>query len=196
MLIQRFILWLCAAAGAVAHLPGKLTSSLASLGGAFSAKRSRACQGCEASPKAARAFARVLDELGPLARLSAPRGAATSDASGRPSRSTSPRGAPAGRRAALRRTLVCGGSSRPDHDAVMRIGGKAPGRRAHSTRRHGNHVPTQVTAASEVDRPPASQRLAVCRIRCWRCFVLLTLRRPGERRPEGFRLSSPGAIAR
>jgi hypothetical protein len=30
------------------------------------------------------------------------------------------------------RVLVCGGSRDPNHDAVMRIKSKAPGRRAHS----------------------------------------------------------------
>jgi hypothetical protein len=36
-----------------------------------------------------------------------------------------------------------------NHDAVMRIGGEAPGRRAHSTERRVNHVPLRVTATSD-----------------------------------------------
>ena len=43
----------------------------------------------------------------------------------------------------------------PDHDAVMRIGGEAPGRRAHSRKRCQHHAMLRVTATSDRQRRPA-----------------------------------------
>jgi hypothetical protein len=49
-----------------------------------------------------------------------------------------------------RHTLVFGGSDAdPDHDAVIRIGGEAPGRRAHSKPRRAGHVQYRVASASD-----------------------------------------------
>jgi hypothetical protein len=46
-------------------------------------------------------------------------------------------------RGTSRHTLVFGGSDAdPDHDAVIRIGGEAPGRRAHSKPRRARPCPT------------------------------------------------------
>ena len=56
--------------------------------------------------------------------------------------------------ASSRRTLVCGRSVLdPDHDAVMRIGGKAPGGGPHSLRRHC--VPCQLPVPATSDRQSA-----------------------------------------
>ena len=46
------------------------------------------------------------------------------------------------------RVLVFGGPWDPDHDAIMRIEGEAPGRRFHSSPRCNAHVAGRVTAAS------------------------------------------------
>ena len=43
----------------------------------------------------------------------------------------------------------------PDHDAVMRIGGEAPGRRAHSRKRCQHHGLLRVAATSDRHRRPA-----------------------------------------
>src|SRR5262245_65942121 len=51
-------------------------------------------------------------------------------------------------------TLYSVGPSGPDHDAVMRIGGEAPGRRAHSRNRCQHHGLLRVTATSDRDRIP------------------------------------------
>jgi hypothetical protein len=53
------------------------------------------------------------------------------------------------------RVLVFGGSWDPNHDAIMRIEGRAPGRRFHSSRRCKAHVEGRVTAASDRRRSPA-----------------------------------------
>ena len=54
-------------------------------------------------------------------------------------------------RGTSRHTLVFGGSDAdPDHDAVIRIGGEAPGRRAHSKPRRAGHVQYRVAATSVV----------------------------------------------
>ena len=45
----------------------------------------------------------------------------------------------------------------PDHDAAMRIGGEAPGRRAHSSTRHESHRKARVTATSDRHRQPAGE---------------------------------------
>ena len=45
----------------------------------------------------------------------------------------------------------------PDHDAAMRIGGEAPGRRAHSSMRHESHRKARVTATSDRHRQPAGE---------------------------------------
>ena len=42
----------------------------------------------------------------------------------------------------------------PDHDAVMRISGEAPGRRAHSRKRCRHHAMLRVTATSDRQRRP------------------------------------------
>src|SRR5215210_5678693 len=46
------------------------------------------------------------------------------------------------------------GPQGPDHDAVMRIGGEAPGRRAHSRKRCRHHGLLRVTATSDRQRRP------------------------------------------
>src|SRR3954452_24981452 len=46
-------------------------------------------------------------------------------------------------------TLYAVGPQGPDHDAVMRIGGEAPGRRAHSQERCQHHGLLRVTATSD-----------------------------------------------
>ncbi len=67
------------------------------------------------------------------------------------------RGARQWRRGSSRRALVCGGSHDPNHDAAMRIGGEAPGRRAHSAPRLGGHASARVAATSDRHRPPATR---------------------------------------
>ena len=53
-------------------------------------------------------------------------------------------------RGTSRHTLVFGGSAAdPNHDAVIRIGGEAPGRRAHSKPRRADHVQYRVAATSD-----------------------------------------------
>jgi hypothetical protein len=53
-------------------------------------------------------------------------------------------------REASRHSLVFGGSAKdPNHDAVMRIGGKAPTWRAHSLPRHEGHGKGRVIATSD-----------------------------------------------
>ena len=51
-------------------------------------------------------------------------------------------------------TLYSVGPQGPDHDAVMRIGGEAPGRRAHSQERCQHHGRLRVTATSDRHRRP------------------------------------------
>jgi hypothetical protein len=63
-----------------------------------------------------------------------------------------PEGSSPWRRWSSRRELVCGGSHDPNHDAAMRIGGEAPGRRAHSAPRLGGHTCARVTATSDRHR--------------------------------------------
>jgi len=41
----------------------------------------------------------------------------------------------------------------PDHEAIIRFGGKAPGRRAHSNERFDDHVQARVTTTSDRYRP-------------------------------------------
>ena len=41
----------------------------------------------------------------------------------------------------------------PDHEAIIRFGGKAPRRRAHSNERFDDHVQARVTTTSDRDRP-------------------------------------------
>ena len=61
-------------------------------------------------------------------------------------------------------TLVFGGSDAdPDHDAVIRIGGEAPGRRAHSKPRRAGHVHYRVAATSDCHLQPVISTLADCR---------------------------------
>jgi hypothetical protein len=40
----------------------------------------------------------------------------------------------------------------PDHEAIIRFGGEAPRRRAHSNERFDDHVPARVTTTSDRDR--------------------------------------------
>src|SRR5690348_18326391 len=62
-------------------------------------------------------------------------------------------GEPAPGRGPARHNLVSGRpATGPDHDAAMRIGGGAPGRRAHSEPRRGGHVPGRVAATSDRHR--------------------------------------------
>ena len=51
-----------------------------------------------------------------------------------------------------------------NHDAVMRIGGEAPGRRAHSPRRHLCHVRLPVPATSDRQSTVRTVRQRECRI--------------------------------
>src|SRR3954469_2460566 len=51
-------------------------------------------------------------------------------------------------------TLYSVGPRGPDHDAVMRISGEAPGRRAHSRKRCRHHAMLRVTANSDRQRRP------------------------------------------
>jgi len=51
-------------------------------------------------------------------------------------------------------TLYSVGPWRPDHDAVMRIGGEAPGRRAQSRNRCQHHGLLRVTVTSDRHRIP------------------------------------------
>ena len=85
----------------------------------------------------------------------------------------------------------------PDHDAAMRIGGEAPGRRAHSSTRHESHRKARVTATSDRHRQPAGEPWAD------RETVSAALLRPspltppdaGRHRPASRRWS-PNATAR
>src|SRR4051812_50109708 len=62
-------------------------------------------------------------------------------------------GEPAPGRGPARHNLVSGRpATGPDHDAAMRIGGGAPGRRAHSEPRREGHVPGRVAATSDRHR--------------------------------------------
>src|SRR6266849_1421842 len=53
-----------------------------------------------------------------------------------------------------------------DHDAVIRIGGRAPERWAHSTRRPESHSWVRVTTTSDRHRMPAEFCAAAARKRC------------------------------
>src|SRR4051812_49619746 len=62
-------------------------------------------------------------------------------------------GEPAPGRGPARHNLVSGRpATGPDHDAAMRIGGEAPGRRAHSEPRLEGHVRGRVAATSDRHR--------------------------------------------
>jgi hypothetical protein len=67
-----------------------------------------------------------------------------------------------------RRTLVFGWPlSGPDHEAIIRFSGEAPGRRAHSTERSDDHVGVRVTTTSDRERPtrqwmPAERAETLC----------------------------------
>ena len=101
-------------------------------------------------------------------------------------------------RGTSRHTLVFGGiHADPDHDAVMRIGGKAPRRQAHSLRRRASHAclgspPPRIVMgiSSSTGRPghPISPKSSAPQ---WR----LTLPDAG-RRPPGPRRLSPAAKGR
>jgi hypothetical protein len=69
-------------------------------------------------------------------------------------RMTGPRGARYRARGTRAATLYPVGSYRPDHDASMRIGGEAPRRRTHSTKRYEHHGFSRVTATSDCHRMP------------------------------------------
>jgi hypothetical protein len=71
------------------------------------------------------------------------------------SRASTIRGELAIGRGSSRHTLVFGRSTWDrNHDAVMRIGGEAPGRRAHSQERCQHHGRLRVTATSDRHRRP------------------------------------------
>ena len=62
--------------------------------------------------------------------------------------------------------LVSGGlCCELNHDAVIRIGGEAPGRRAHSKPRHKGHVQYRVAATSDRHLQSVISTLADCRNR-------------------------------
>jgi hypothetical protein len=46
----------------------------------------------------------------------------------------------------------------PDHEAIIRFGGKAPRRRAHSNERFDDHVQARVTTTSDRERPVGQDR--------------------------------------
>src|ERR1700760_2909461 len=54
----------------------------------------------------------------------------------------------------------------PDHEAIIRFGGKAPRQRAHSNERFDDRVPARVTTTSDRDRPTRQRRLP------WRAEIL------------------------
>ena len=85
----------------------------------------------------------------------------------------------------------------PDHDAAMRIGGEAPGRRAHSAPRLAGHASARVTATSDRHR-----RLAL-EVRTSPEAFSRSFGRAGQltppaegRGPPAWRRSSPGSTAR
>ena len=65
-------------------------------------------------------------------------------------------GEPACGRDQSRHNLVFGGSKDPNHDAAMRIGSEAPGRRTHSTFRHDSHESPRDPATSNRHRRPVT----------------------------------------
>src|SRR3954447_10488074 len=66
-------------------------------------------------------------------------------------------GEPAPGRGPARHNLVSGRpATGPDHDAAMRIGGEAPGRRAHPEPRLEGHARGRVAAASDRHRRSAT----------------------------------------
>ena len=71
------------------------------------------------------------------------------------------RGEPAIAREDRAATLYSVGPTRePDHEAVIRFGGEAPRRRAHSNERFNDHVQARVTTTSDRDRPAGRTDLA------------------------------------
>src|SRR5262245_66307376 len=87
-------------------------------------------------------------------------------------------------------TLYSVGPSGPDHDAVMRIGGEAPGRRAHSRNRCQHHGLLRVTATSDRDRIPTISGSPAPSLSC----PISSLTLPAIRRRPEPRQWSPGAI--
>src|SRR6516164_7582306 len=70
-----------------------------------------------------------------------------------------------------RHKLVSGGlCCELNHDAVIRIGGEAPGRRAHSKPRHKGHVQYRVAATSDRHLQSVISTLADCRSRNRPCL--------------------------
>ena len=69
-------------------------------------------------------------------------------------------------------TLYSVGRNDPDHDAVMRIGGEAPGRRVHSTHRLGSHGFSRITATS--DRHRQTYKIG-CQADLSCCFSFLSM---------------------
>src|SRR4051812_21992776 len=65
----------------------------------------------------------------------------------------------------------------PDHDAVMRIGGEAPGRRAHSRKRYRHHGLLRVTATSDRQRRPTISCSSASACPCLRLLTRLARRR-------------------
>jgi hypothetical protein len=70
-----------------------------------------------------------------------------------------------------------------DHDAVMRIGGRAPERWAHSTRRPESHSWVRVTTTSDRHRMPATFSVPRLRRRCL------------ARRLQAGRISTPTSVS-
>jgi hypothetical protein len=70
-----------------------------------------------------------------------------------------------------------------DHDAVMRIGGRAPERWAHSTRRPESHSWVRVTTTSDRHRMPTNFALPRLRKRCL------------SRRLQAGRISTPTSVS-
>ena len=80
-----------------------------------------------------------------------------------------PRGARQSARRSRRNLYSVGPMREPDHEAVIRFGGEAPRRRAHSNVRFNDHAETRVTTTSDRERPagqdrspPGVPKLCVC----------------------------------
>jgi len=74
------------------------------------------------------------------------------------------RGEPALAREISRRNLYSVGPAGSGHEAIIRFGGKAPRRRAHSNERFNDHVRARVTTTSDRERQPGGkERRQACR---------------------------------
>jgi len=70
------------------------------------------------------------------------------------------RGEPALAREISRRNLYSVGPAGSGHEAIIRFGGNAPRRRAHSNERFKDHVPARVTTTSDRERPAGRRNVA------------------------------------